>query len=135
MKAMCRHREKYAASGRAKRKNDGSPPPARHPVIANPQGEAIHAGTLDCFSAFAMTEHLTGFGIRLCGLQQSEPGKWRLIQPARRLVIANPQGEAIYARTLDCFTLRVRNDGCDAFPLLLRSCIMIRRGNILPYCL
>jgi hypothetical protein len=26
-------------------------------------------------------------------------------------VIANPQGEAIYARTLDCFTLRVRNDG------------------------
>jgi hypothetical protein len=26
-------------------------------------------------------------------------------------VIANPQGEAIHARTLDCFTLRVRNDG------------------------
>jgi agmatine/peptidylarginine deiminase len=28
-------------------------------------------------------------------------------------VIANPQGEAIHARTLDCFTLRVRNDGRD----------------------
>jgi hypothetical protein len=26
---------------------------------------------------------------------------------------ANPQGEAIYAGTLDCFTLRVRNDGRD----------------------
>jgi hypothetical protein len=26
-------------------------------------------------------------------------------------VIANPQGEAIHARTLDCFTLRVCNDG------------------------
>jgi hypothetical protein len=26
-------------------------------------------------------------------------------------VIANPQGEAIHASTLDCFTLRVRNDG------------------------
>jgi hypothetical protein len=25
-------------------------------------------------------------------------------------VIANPQGEAIHAGTLDCFTLRVRND-------------------------
>jgi hypothetical protein len=24
--------------------------------------------------------------------------------------IANPQGEAIYAGTLDCFTLRIRND-------------------------
>jgi hypothetical protein len=25
------------------------------PVIANPQGEAIHAGMVDCFTAFAMT--------------------------------------------------------------------------------
>jgi hypothetical protein len=26
-------------------------------------------------------------------------------------VLANPQGEAIHARTPDCFTLRVRKDG------------------------
>jgi hypothetical protein len=31
-------------------------------------------------------------------------------------VIANPQGEASHARTLDCFTLRVRNDeGCQGY--------------------
>jgi hypothetical protein len=29
-------------------------------------------------------------------------------------VIANPQGEAIHTRTLDCFILRIRNDGCDS---------------------
>jgi hypothetical protein len=32
------------------------------------------------------------------------------MQLACHPVIANPQGEAIHARTLDCFTLRVRND-------------------------
>jgi hypothetical protein len=32
-------------------------------VIANPQGEAIHAGTLDCFTAFAMTEGVTAIVI------------------------------------------------------------------------
>jgi hypothetical protein len=33
------------------------------PVIANPQGEAIHARTLDCFTAFAMTAGLTAIVI------------------------------------------------------------------------
>jgi hypothetical protein len=46
--------------------------------------------------------------------QQRRMGKWRLMQPARRPVIANPQGEAIHTGTLDCFTLRVRNDGRDS---------------------
>jgi hypothetical protein len=35
---------------------------------------------------------------------------WGAIQIVAH-VIANPQGEAIHASTLDCFTLRVRNDG------------------------
>jgi hypothetical protein len=40
--------------------------------------------------------------------------KRRFHQPARRPVIANPQGEAIHTGTLDCFTLRVRNDVRDS---------------------
>jgi pimeloyl-ACP methyl ester carboxylesterase len=39
MEIPYRHREKYAAFQQ----------PARRPVIANPQGEAIHTGTPDCF--------------------------------------------------------------------------------------
>jgi hypothetical protein len=40
MEDLCRHREKYGAFQQ----------PARRPVIANPQGEAIHAGMLNCFT-------------------------------------------------------------------------------------
>jgi hypothetical protein len=39
---------------------------------------------------------------------------FQLMQPARRPVIANPQGEAIQCTRMDCFTLRVRNDGGDS---------------------
>jgi hypothetical protein len=42
--------------------------------------------------------------------QRLGKGKWQLMQPARRPVIANPQGEAIQCTRMDCFTLRVRND-------------------------
>jgi hypothetical protein len=35
------------------------------------------------------------------------------MQPACRPVIANPQGEAIQCTRMDCFTLRLRNDGRD----------------------
>jgi hypothetical protein len=45
--------------------------------------------------------------------------KWRFMQPARRPVIANPQGEAIHTGTLDCCTLRVRNDGDDDATILI----------------
>jgi hypothetical protein len=45
--------------------------------------------------------------------QQRGKGLWRLMQPARRPVIANPQGEAIQRTRMDCFTRRVRKDGHD----------------------
>jgi hypothetical protein len=37
------------------------------PVIANPQGEAIHARTLDCFTSFAMTKGITAIVIEPAG--------------------------------------------------------------------
>jgi hypothetical protein len=39
-------------------------------------------------------------------------------------VIVIPQGEAIHARTLDCFTLRVRNEGRDNLNCLKRNRII-----------
>jgi hypothetical protein len=42
--------------------------------------------------------------------RQRGKGKWRLMQPVRRPVIANPQGEAIQRTRMDCFTLRVCNE-------------------------
>jgi hypothetical protein len=60
----------------------------------NSNGRARHPGKLLCF-------------------QQREQETGRFMQLACLSVIANPQGEAIHARTLDCFTLRVRNDGRD----------------------
>jgi hypothetical protein len=39
------------------------------------------------------------------------PGAIQIVASSLRAVIANPEGEAIQSgRTLDCFTLRVRND-------------------------
>jgi hypothetical protein len=48
-------------------------------------------------------------GKLLC-FQQSEQETGRFMPLACHPVIAHPQGEAIHASTLDCFTLRVRND-------------------------
>jgi hypothetical protein len=42
----------------------------------------------------------------------SFPTSWETIPPTRS-VIANPQSEAIQCTRIDCFTLRIRNDGRD----------------------
>jgi hypothetical protein len=132
MEVMCRHREKYAAFQWRGKGKWRFMQPARHPVIANPQGEAIHAGTLDCFTAFAMTEGLTAMEVMCChrekyaAFQWHGKGKWRFMQPACRSVIAYPQGEAIHTGTLDCFTLRVRNDGVAGLFALLKAALFSR---------
>jgi hypothetical protein len=59
MEILCRHREKHGAFQWRGKGKWRFMPSARCPVIANPQGEAIHADTLDCFTAFAMTEGVT----------------------------------------------------------------------------
>jgi hypothetical protein len=61
MKTLCRHcKEITLLYSRANREYaDSCRPHTRRPVIANPQGEAIHTGSLDCFTAFAMTAGLT----------------------------------------------------------------------------
>jgi hypothetical protein len=50
---------------------------------------------------------------KLLYFQQSEQETGRFMQLACHPILANPRGEAIHARTLDCFTLRVRKDGRD----------------------
>jgi hypothetical protein len=50
--------------------------------------------------------HSAGITV-ICTVKASGSDAIQIVAP----VIANPQGEAIHARTLDCFTLRVRNDG------------------------
>jgi phosphoribosylformylglycinamidine (FGAM) synthase PurS component len=86
-------------------------------VIANPQGEAIHAQVHRITSYLTMTIAVTpsvianpqGEAIHAQVHRiTSYPTMTIAVTPS---VIANPQGEAIHARTLDCFTLRVRNDG------------------------
>jgi hypothetical protein len=52
------------------------------------------------------------------------------MQLACHPVIANPQGEAIHTGTLDCFTLRVRNDGRDNLNCTRTATIFIRKMNI-----
>jgi hypothetical protein len=72
---------------------------------------------------------------RLRCFQQREQGTGQFIPPARRPspVIANPMGEAIHARTLDCFTHRFRNDGGDkvCFATALLFACNVEKQNIL----
>jgi hypothetical protein len=73
-------------------------------------------------------ENLCHHREKYAAFRQHGKGKWRLMQPARRPVI--PQGEAIHSGTLDCFTLRVRNDGRDSLncPLRVGELFLFRPG-------
>jgi hypothetical protein len=81
---------------------------------------------MDCFAALAMTEGVTAMGV-LCrhreeyaAFQQRGKGQWRLMPPASRPVIANPQGEAIRCARMDCFAALAMTEGVTAMGVLCR---------------
>jgi hypothetical protein len=55
MEDLCHHREKYAEFQQRRKGKWRLMQPARRPVIANPQGEAIHTGMLDGFASYLAT--------------------------------------------------------------------------------
>jgi hypothetical protein len=75
---LCRHREKYGAFQQRGKGTRRFMQPARRPVIANPQGEAIQCAHMDGFTPFAMTGRRAAIVvIRSCGelrgTKQSSP--------------------------------------------------------------
>jgi hypothetical protein len=87
-----------------------------------------------CNSNCGKMEDLCHHQEKYAAFRQRGKGKWRLMRPARRPVI--PQGEAIHLGTLDCFTLRVRNDGHDNLNCLCGSgsCFYLFRPGIERLC-
>jgi hypothetical protein len=114
-------------------------------VIANPQGEATHAGTLDCSTTFDDDEA----SFPSPGMKQSPSTlkeRFALLRTSQLLlmtiavtpsVIANPQGEATQHTRTDCFTLR--DDGAagrlhKSFRAAEMQCLFPNDDTGSPFC-